>query len=371
MKENRNMPQSVTNEWFKIFFQDGAFLRRPNGQTYLWSGPWKKFSNTLDKSSGFVVHTENLIRAQKFFSSQAQLFLSSTACVQSTAVEVQKLLFQFFPDREAVFQRKDFSQLQKGFFEEGFRQIQGKIQRGEIEKAVPCSFVHSEKKPTGQDQVSWLKKLLAAPEGLYAYGFWNQDQGMMGATPEILFERDGNMIQSMALAGTMLRSEESNPQKLLKNSKERHEHQVVVEDLENQLSKIGWVKKGETKVMELPTLFHLMTPFEAEAGDKSDEELIRLLHPTPALGIHPRAFGFHWLEQLPEQKEREALGAPLLFQYGKKKSTCLVAIRNIQWGPFGSKIGAGCGIVEESELEKEWQEIQKKIDSIFLILGMK
>lgn len=365
------MLQSINKVWLENFFESGAFLRKGNGQTFLWLGPWQKNNNKQVNTSSSNVSGSGKISLQSFFSSHEDMYEAATAGVQISAVDLQKLLSKHFPDIKSSIAPQDFQSARKDNFEESYRSIQGKIQRQEIEKAVPCVFCRTEKKPEPSDKVFWLQNLLSAQEGLHAYGFWNSEFGIMGATPELLFERDGNIIHSMALAGTMFRSVESDPQKLLKSTKDVHEHLLVVDDIEKQLSQLGWVKKGEMQVLQLPTLFHLMTLFEAEVGAKTDAELIRLLHPTPALGIHPRAFGFHWLEQLPEQKDRGLFGAPLLFQHGKKQSTCLVAIRNIQWGGYGSKIGAGCGIVQQSQLEPEWNEIQNKLDSIYKLLGMK
>lgn len=365
------MLHNVNKIWLESFFESGAFLRRPNGQTYLWQNPKLLNKNKQVNSVSYDDIGDAKIRLQSFFSSHEDVYDSSAFLSNLFAVDLQKLLSTHFSSLTSTFGAQDFQSAKKESFEESYRLIQGKIQRQEIEKAVPCVFRRSERRPELADRISWFRNLLSAPESLYAYGFWNQEFGIMGASPELLFERDGNLIHSMALAGTMFRSVESDPQKFLKNPKEVHEHRLVVEDLEKQLKQLGWVKKSEMEVLQLPTLFHLRTLFEAEVGSKNDSELIRLLHPTPALGIHPRAFGFHWLEQLPEQKDRELFGAPLLFQFEKKQSTCLVAIRNIQWGPYGSKIGAGCGIVQQSQLENEWAELQNKLDSIFKILGMK
>jgi len=361
MKENMSITHSINKEWFESFLREGAFLKRSDGQMYLWSGPWK---NSI-KSDSYNVSLQN------FFSSHALKFYSQNEVLQISADELQKLLFQYFPNSTGEISTKDFSTAHKESFFENFQTIQGKIQRQEIEKAVPCSLIRTEKKPTYSDKVCWIKKLIQTSSELFSYGFWSKENGVMGATPETLFERDGHVIQSMALAGTLFRSNEATAQQLLKSEKDRHEHQVVVDDIENQLSRLGWVKKGDLQVIELPTLFHLKTTFESEIGMKTDEELIQHLHPTPALGVHPRAFGFHWMEQLLEQKDRDLHGSPLLFQYGKKKSTCLVAIRNIQWGNYGAKIIAGCGIVKESQLESEWNEIKNKIDSVLQLLGMK
>jgi menaquinone-specific isochorismate synthase len=55
---------------------------------------------------------------------------------------------------------------------------------------------------------------------------------------------------------------------------------------------------------------------------------------------------------------------------GTSETLCLVAIRNMQWDENGSRMGAGCGIVKESLPEREWQEVQQKLSSIQIMLGL-
>ena len=64
-------------------------------------------------------------------------------------------------------------------------------------------------------------------------------------------------------------------------------------------------------------------------------------------------------------------GAPVGYiEEGGKDSRCLVAIRNMQWKDNWIGLGAGCGIVPESRLDLEWEELQLKIQSIKEILGL-
>lgn len=354
------MAQSINQALINDFMRSGAFLRHANGEIFLWIGPWQ---SGAEKS-------QNHLQLQEFFAHQGKIFFAKHFVENPSQSELLQLIESSIQATRQPLQRSDFSRPKFENFLQSFHEIQGRIQRQEIEKAVPCSFVYSEKKPHASDRLRFLANLLKAPLGLYAYGFWNEEEGILGATPEILFSRDGQVLQSMALAGTMAKSADVSAKNLLRSEKDLHEHQVVVQDLDVQLRKLGWVKKGDLQVIELPTLYHLMTPFQVEIGQKTDEEIIRLLHPTPALGVHPRGFGYHWLVDLPEQKGRKIFGAPILFRLNSNQSVCLVAIRNLQWNSSGSQIGAGCGLVQASQIEFEWQEIQNKLNAIFLLLGI-
>ena len=93
----------------------------------------------------------------------------------------------------------------------------------------------------------------------------------------------------------------------------------------------------------------------------SFEELVRLLHPTPALGIAPR-------DQFPLLKEwREGathLGAPFGLRVNAQNFLCLVSIRNLRWDSEFYYVENGCGIVEESHLDDEWRELKFKRESV-------
>jgi menaquinone-specific isochorismate synthase len=84
-----------------------------------------------------------------------------------------------------------------------------------------------------------LMQVLETPKQRYVYGIWNQEEGILGATPETLFHTSGKMVQTMALAGTAMKTSENRPLDLLKDAKEMKEHRLVVEDIQKQLTPLG------------------------------------------------------------------------------------------------------------------------------------
>lgn len=214
-----------------------------------------------------------------------------------------------------------------------------------------------------------LLHLLQAPSSLYVHGFWNTDGGLLGATPETLFVIRGKQLTTMALAGTCPKSDSERPS-LLEDPKEREEHDLVTQDIVQVLSAYGRVHSEGPFLLELPTLWHLKTNIELTLQKPVDpRELIRRLHPTPALGVFPRAAGYQWLREEPGQEGRARYGAPFAFIF-PDEVVCLVAIRNLQWNKEESLIGAGGGVVAASELEREWRELRKKRESVKKILGL-
>lgn len=255
-------------------------------------------------------------------------------------------------------------------FHQSYTSIQGAIQQNHLKKAVPIVFEESMGGALLEERVQWIFNALQAPKHLHVYGAWNFKEGVLGATPEILFQRNGVVFESMALAGTLPKSIGKDKTALLEDLKEVNEHSFVVEDIEKQLRKLGSVGVQGPQIIELPHLYHLQTQMQVLLQSvKSGEEYVRLLHPTPALGIFPREAGLDWFRNLPEQESRGMFGGPALFEF-QDSSLSLVMIRSLFWNSEKVRIGAGCGIVAESQEDKEWLELQQKIASVKKIFGI-
>lgn len=337
------------------FWKAGAFLRLNENKFWVAVGEWSQVSEA-----------ESNVGTMEFFASNPKWWKAQSSGVVS-AQELKRFLEASLGPRQLS--RSDFSQPDKVGFENSFRTIQGKIQRGEIEKAVPVLKIQSPKIPAVADLAHSMMSAINLPSALQVFGFWNQGEGLLGATPEVLFELSGSKLSSMALAGSCPKSEVGQRQPLLKDPKELREHNLVVEDLATRLKPLGWLRQGPTEILELPTLLHIKTLFEVSGCSKTPAELIRHLHPTAALGVAPRQYGFQWLKDLPEQMSRGNFGAPITFRPEKDVAHSLVAIRSLFWGPQGSAVWAGCGLVAASRFEREFDEVVVKLNSVFRVLG--
>jgi len=101
------------------------------------------------------------------------------------------------------------------------------------------------------------------------------------------------------------------------------------------------------------------------------DALIRLMHPTPALGAYPRGEGA--LRMLFEFRDR--LKAPPHFgsPFGglwKGEFRSVVAIRNVSWSGSDMFLPSGCGIIRESRFDREWRELALKRNSVKALLGV-
>lgn len=194
---------------------------------------------------------------------------------------------------------------------------------------------------------------------------WSGDGGGAGfaaITPEVLFELEGTRLTTMALAGTADAEHEND---LRHRPKLTREHEIVVDELHRRLAPLGRVEITGREVVTFGTVRHLRTRLcvNLPAPPRGEElnELVRLLHPTPALGVSPRSP--ETLELLRSCRERcavpEHFGAPFGIAW-PGGAAFFVAIRGIFWNNTRLCVPAGGGLVTGSEFETEWEEQELK-----------
>ena len=253
-------------------------------------------------------------------------------------------------------------------FRRVFDRVQESVQRGEILKAVPAVFEHSAGPLSAEERARALRALANLPAGLMPYGCWDNDGGVLGASPEILFEDDGVEIHTMAVAGTARAG--TTPDEMLDDPKERAEHRLVLEDLAAQLAPLGDVTRGATRLWRIGMLSHLRTDLRlASRGRANFDELVTRLHPTPAVGTAPRG---DWRTFVPgiDSEPRGLFAAPFGLLLPDGTARCLVAIRSVQWDRQGARCGAGCGIVAGSRADREVAELRLKLAATRGNLGL-
>jgi menaquinone-specific isochorismate synthase len=197
----------------------------------------------------------------------------------------------------------------------------------------------------------------------YLYGFWSEGEGWFGATPEILFSYQGTELQTMACAGT------AKTEKDLLDSKIKKEHELVVLDIYEKLSPFGEVTLKKKKTVPFGSLFHLVTPISLKAAGLNFEAVVQALHPTCALGAYPKELGKKLLVEYDQHMPRGHFGAPAGVVL-KDQAVAYVSIRGALFNHNGITIPIGCGIVEESDMEKEMEETEIKLKSTKEVLGL-
>jgi menaquinone-specific isochorismate synthase len=254
-----------------------------------------------------------------------------------------------------------------------FDELMEAVRGREILKAVPVAAARGRRE--SGDIAAWIRRMLAFPSGEaqgLSFAWMQGDTGFGGFTPEILFQISGSKLTTMALAGT---TDAAHAADLTERPKLAREHAVVVDELQKRLAVLGEVKTGSREVVRQGTMRHLRTSLEvtldAPPGGEALNDIIRLLHPTPALGISPRTESSTALLA----RCRERMGTPAAFgaPFGVAwpgGALFVVAIRGLFWNGDDVLLPAGCGLVAGSEFDAEWEELALKRAWVRRALGL-
>lgn len=284
--------------------------------------------------------------------------------VPTEVVEVESLAELGYGTSEVEIQWQDL--LPEGFARV-FAEINENINRGVIEKSVPVATKFGQIVGSSGECMLGNMRQLGAP--FYSFGWCDGNRGFCGGTPELLFALDGCELHTMALAGTAKADEQ---EVFAVDGKEIREHEFVAQTLVAKLSDIGSVTRSERAIMDLGQLVHFHTAIEVELfAPRGIDDLIRRLHPTPALGPLPRTA--ETLRMLTDWRERlrcpSHFGAPFgLLKDGVFRS--VVAIRGVHWNGSEIAIPAGCGVIEASRLVNEWRELRLKREAVKSVFGL-
>jgi menaquinone-specific isochorismate synthase len=197
----------------------------------------------------------------------------------------------------------------------------------------------------------------------------------LGASPELLFRREGTRLESEAVAGTRPRSldtveDERLESQLLKMSKEQLEHRLVVDSLANTFCELcaDFSQDTAPSVLKLSRVQHLRTAFSGELKDGvGDDAILRAFHPTPATCGSPCTTAARFISKN-EPFDRGWYAGPLGF-VSRDEAEFAVAIRSMLWLGRKTHVFAGAGIVDGSESEREWNELEDKIAGVLHLLA--
>ena len=78
-----------------------------------------------------------------------------------------------------------------------------------------------------------------------------------------------------------------------------------------------------------------------------------------------------WLREADRRVKRRTHGAPFGLELADQRALALVAIRNVQWHGDGIRVGAGAGLLPESQLEREFDELREKREQVKALLGLR
>lgn len=240
------------------------------------------------------------------------------------------------------------------------------IARGDLDKVVLAREVLVEA-DTAFDARDIVRGLVAHQPGSFVYS----SAGFVGASPELLVRRSGAVVESRPVAGTTVADSDEALLALAASVKDTREHRFVVDGIVGALSG----RCTELTVEEIPEVAvfgpvaHLATPIRGRLVDPppSALDLMRLLHPTPAVGGTPRTAALDAIRAL-EGFDRGRYAGPVGWVDARGDGEWAIALRGAELDGTWARLVAGAGIVAGSDPEAEWAETQAKLEPMLRAL---
>ncbi len=253
-------------------------------------------------------------------------------------------------------------------YERAVAEAVDRIRRGTLSKVVLARTIRVE---AGRvlDPRELLKHLRAVEPDGYSFAVdTGEGRTLVGASPELLISRFGNEIRANPLAGSAPRAgdpaeDRENAERLGSSPKDRHEHALVVEDVFRVLRPLckELTNDHEPQLLATANVWHLSTRFRGTLRDPGVTalDLVRALHPTPAVCGEPRAEAMRAIAEL-EPVPRGAYAGAVGWMDSNGDGVWALALRCAEILGSTARLFAGAGIVADSDPAAELDETERK-----------
>lgn len=196
--------------------------------------------------------------------------------------------------------------------------------------------------------------LKSYPEA-FVYAIYLQgDNCMMGASPEQFLQKKDSCLYTEALGGTLVDGQFS--------EKEVKEHEHIRRFMADKFTQLDFDFAIEPSIVKKAgSLSHLQSKIKAKSKDgKSHHQLIKALHPTPAICGLPKEQAMDFIIKN-EDFEREYYGGYLGPVFSNGNFSWFVNLRSGKIFKNGVLLYAGAGINEMSIAKDELLETNRKM----------
>lgn len=264
-------------------------------------------------------------------------------------------------------QIKPDSVKEKLFPEESFKEISGKEYKSLVESAVKeikgtalDKVVMASKMEikTAIDSESLFYKLCNSYPHAFVYLIPDELDDWVGASPEMFIRYKNGKGKTVALAGTQ--------DKQNKNwgNKEKEEQKFIQSYIEDKMDSVDGLvfKKGDTRTIRAGNIEHISSLYEFESGLKGVTDLLKIMHPTPAVGGSPDGLAIQFIqnnENLDRSYYSGVIGLNTV-----NTTDLFVNLRCAKISKKSTTLYAGAGITIDSDSQNEWIEICKKLNTL-------
>jgi menaquinone-specific isochorismate synthase len=264
----------------------------------------------------------------------------------------------------------------RGAWEEAVRESLRAIQRGSISKAVLARTLEVDLEGP-VDPVDVVTHLWNSNRGSHAFLFEPvPGSTLVGAAPETVATLRDGVFHATAVAGSIRRGDTPREQaelaaRLLASEKDRVEQRFALDDMVARLKTVAHQIRTDPQphVLTLARIQHLETEIRASVPtDVGVLDLLRLLHPTPAVCGLPRDSAMAFLSD-EEPFERGWYAGPVGLFDAEGNGIFVPALRMGVSTGSGWRLFAGAGIVDGSVPALEWEETVIKFEPVLEALG--
>ncbi len=265
------------------------------------------------------------------------------------------------------------------------RAVLDKIEAGVVRKVVigRCLDVISDP-PLEPAEI--IDRLLVTRPGRYVFSVPLTDaldDGplLVGASPELLVSREGDLIRCTPLAGSVPRSADPDEDarraaSLEASEKDLAEHAFVVDAIVHALKEVCVDVEPPTgpTLLATDTVWHLASPITARLEDPdtgpSALRLAQMLHPTPAVGGVPAKAAAEAIADL-EGDLRDYFAGCVGWVDGSGDGVFAITIRAAVIDGARMRLFAGAGIVAGSDPDSEVRETGAKLETMTKVSGLR
>ena len=273
-----------------------------------------------------------------------------------------KLNNNFTYKSENSFKNSNFKiNINKNSYTKIFSKFKKKIKSGETYQIKICTKYKKKSKINPLEFFSRLSKSNLAPE---AFMIKDNDYSIISCSPENLITKEGSLITTKPIAGTVKKNKGMNKSKALKyfrkNIKETKEHNMIVDMERNDLSRVcevGSVKLSRTKIVEeYKDLFHYVSLIRGKLKKNiKNMDIIKAMMPGGSVIGCPKINTLKLLNKQEKENRNIYTGS---FGYIKFNGNMRfnIIIRSILNFKNFSEISVASGVVVDSNANHEFNE---------------
>ena len=213
-----------------------------------------------------------------------------------------------------------------------------------------------------------LERLMDSEARCSVFSFGVGPDTFLGASPEPLVTLADGKLECICHAGSAARGGTAEQDRklgeaLLSDPKEQREHYLAASSVEQALrglcDELSW--DSTPRLSKLKNVQHLSTAFHGANDEGRDIlEFVEALHPTPAVAGVPTRKALILIQEL-EEMDRGWYSGPVGWMDHKGRGEFAIAIRSGLITRNQAYLYAGAGIVEGSDVKREYAETELKM----------